>query len=539
MTIPTRAGTLPQADDLIDVAALVAAYQDAPDPSVEAQRVAFGTSGHRGTSLTRSFNEAHVLAMTEAVCRYRSSHSITGPLFVGRDTHALSEAAMTTILEVLGGHQIDVIVDSRNRPLPTPLISHEIIEHNRGRTHGFADGIIVTPSHNPPEDGGFKYNPPHGGPAETEVTRWIESEANSLLESGTQSVRRGAVSPIPRDLVDAYVGALSSVVDLDAIRASGLHLAVDPLGGASLPVWEQIVDRYGLHLDIVNAGLDPTFRFVPLDRDGRIRMDCSSPYAMCHLTELRDRFDLAFANDPDADRHGIVTRDAGLMNPNHFLAVCVSFLFAGNRPWPNSAGIGKTLVTTAIIDRIAETFDRELVEVPVGFKWFGSGLLDGSLGFACEESAGASFLSRDGSSWSTDKDGIILCLLAAEITARAQSDPSVLYERLTERFGNPRYRRTDAPATLEQKAKLRRLAPSDVQASTLAGQSITDVLTHAPGNGAPIGGLKVVAENGWFAARPSGTEDIYKIYAESFVDEEHLARILEEAQSLVSATLSG
>lgn len=533
----TRAGSLPGTEDLVDVPRLLEAYHEAPDPTVEAQRVAFGTSGHRGSSLTHTFTEAHVLAMTEAVCRYRSAHGITGPLFLGRDTHALSECAMVSILEVLGGHNIDVIVDAQDRPLPTPLISHEIIEHNRGRSTRIADGIVVTPSHNPPEDGGFKYNPPHGGPAETEVTTWIEAEANRVLESELPTVRRAHVASTRRDLVGAYVDALPSVIDFDRIRASGLHLAVDPLGGASLPVWQEVVDRYSVNLDIVNASLDPTFRFVPLDADGRIRMDCSSPYAMSHLTELRDRFDLAFANDPDADRHGIVTREAGLMNPNHFLAVCVSFLFGGNRGWPATARIGKTLVTSAIIDRVASDLHREVVEVPVGFKWFGPGLLDGSLGFACEESAGASFLSRNGSAWSTDKDGIILCLLAAEITAHAQSDPSVLYDRLAARFGEPVYRRAEAPATLRDKARLRRLSPTDVKASTLAGQPILEVLTQAPGNGAAIGGLKVVAEDGWFAARPSGTEDIYKIYAESFVGEEHLGCILDEARSLVSEAL--
>ena len=534
-----RPGTLPGPDDLIDVDRLLEAYRTAPDPSLEEQRVAFGTSGHRGTSLAGTFQEAHVLAMTEAVCRYREQHGIHGPLIVGRDTHALSAVATETILEVLGARGVDVIVDSEDRPVPTPTVSHAIITHNRGRSDGLADGLVVTPSHNPPEDGGYKYNPPHGGPAETDVTKWIEAEANRILDEGVESVRRERSEPTRRDLIGAYVDDLPNVIDLDAIRDSGLKLGVDPLGGASLPVWQLIAERHGLDLEIVNEELDPTFRFVPFDADGVIRMDCSSPHAMTRLTELRDRFDLAFANDPDADRHGVVTREAGLMNPNHFLAACVAYLFGGNREWDGGARVGKTLVTSAIIDRVAADLGREVYEVPVGFKWYGAGLMDGSLGFGCEESAGASLLRRDGTAWSTDKDGIVLCLLAAEITARGGEDPSALYARLAERHGAPLYRRTNAPATFQQKATLKKLSAASVTADTLAGQPIEAILTEAPGNGAAIGGLKVIAEDGWFAARPSGTEDIYKIYAESFAGEEHLERLLEEAQALVDAALAG
>jgi phosphoglucomutase len=533
----TRAGRLPEPDDLIDVGRLLSAYRDRPDPARPGQRVSFGTSGHRGTSFARTFNEDHVLAVTEGVCRYRAANGITGPLFVGRDTHALSEVATATILEVLAGNGVDVVVDAGDRPVPTPLISYAILTYNRGRTSGLADGIVVTPSHNPPEDGGFKYNPPHGGPADTDVTGWIQREANSLLDAGLAGVKRGSAEPQRHDLIAAYVDDLPSVIDIDAIRDGGLRLGVDPLGGASLPVWEQIVERHGLDLEIVNSELDPTFRFVPLDHDGRIRMDCSSPYAMRKLTDLRDRFDLAFANDPDADRHGIVTPGAGLMNPNHHLAACIAYLFGGNRDWPAQTGVGKTLVSSAIIDRVTADLGRRLVEVPVGFKWFVSGLLDGSIGFGGEESAGASFLRRDGTAWSTDKDGLIPCLLAAEMTVRTGRDPGQVYDELAERLGRPVYRRTDAPATPEQKAVLAKLSPEQVTASELAGEPITGILTTAPGNGAPIGGLKVTTENGWFAARPSGTEDIYKIYAESFLGEDHLERILAEARDVVASAL--
>ncbi len=530
-TTHAHAGELPEAGDLIDVAALLAAYGERPDPA----RVAFGTSGHRGSSLAGTFNEAHVLAITEAVCRYRARKGITGPLFVGRDTHALSEVATETILSVLAGNRVEAVVDAADGPVPTPVISHAILTHNRGRTDGLADGIVVTPSHNPPEDGGFKYNPPSGGPADTDVTGWIERLANSLLDGTLGNVHRAAPAPDRRDLVGAYVDDLPAVVDMELIRGSGLRLGVDPLGGASLPVWRLIVERHGLDLEIVNDELDPTFSFVPRDHDGRVRMDCSSPYAMRRLTDLADRFDLAFANDPDADRHGIVTPGGGLMNPNHVLAASVAYLFGDARGF--SGAVGKTLVSSSMIDRVTWDLGRRLVETPVGFKWFVDGLLDGSIGFGGEESAGASFLRRDGSAWSTDKDGLIPCLLAAEMTARGGRDPSQVYDGLAARFGRPVYRRTDAPATPEQKAVLGRLAPASIDASELAGEPITEVLTTAPGNGAAIGGLKIVTENGWFAARPSGTEDVYKIYAESFHGEDHLERLLGEAQAVVTDAL--
>ncbi len=530
-TTNAHAGELPQAGDLIDVAALLAAYGERPDPA----RVSFGTSGHRGSSLAGTFNEAHVLAITEAVCRYRANKGITGPLFVGRDTHALSEVATDTILSVLAGNGVEAVVDAAGGPVPTPVVSHAILTHNRGRTSGLADGIVVTPSHNPPEDGGFKYNPPSGGPADTDVTGWIERLANSLLDRTLGNVHRTAPAPDRRDLVGAYVDDLPAVIDMELIRGSGLRLGVDPLGGASLPVWRLIAERHGLDLQIVNDELDPTFRFVPRDHDGRVRMDCSSPFALRRLTDLAGRFDLAFANDPDADRHGIVTPGGGLMDPNHVLAACVAYLFGDARGF--SGAVGKTLVSSSMIDRVTGDLGRRLVETPVGFKWFVDGLLDGSIGFGGEESAGASFLRRDGSAWSTDKDGLIPCLLAAEMTARGGRDPSQVYDGLAQRFGRPVYRRTDAPATPEQKAVLGRLSPASIGASELAGEPITEVLTTAPGNGAAIGGLKIVTENGWFAARPSGTEDIYKIYAESFQGEDHLERLLGEAQSVVAAAL--
>jgi phosphoglucomutase len=537
-----RAGQLPGPDDLIDVDALIAAYHDErPDPSEVSQRVSFGTSGHRGSATSRTFNEAHVLAISEAVCRHRAAQGIDGPLFLGRDTHALSEPAPRTIVEVLGGHGVDVVLDADDGATPTPVISHAILAHNRGGGRGTADGIVVTPSHNPPGDGGFKYNPPHGGPADTDVTGAIEEAANELLEAGLDGVRRVRFEHAEfqrRDYAGAYVDDLDAVIDLDAIRGSGLRLGVDPLGGASLRYWELIAERHRLDLEVVNAELDPTFRFVPLDWDGKIRMDCSSPHAMAKLTEIKDRFDVAFANDPDADRHGIVTPSAGLLNPNHHLAVCIEYLFGGAREW-GEAGIGKTLVSSSMIDRVADDLGRRLVEVPVGFKWFVDGLLDGSLGFGGEESAGASFLRRDGGPWSTDKDGLIPCLLAAEMTARDGRDPGERYRGLTERFGEAVYKRTDVAATPEEKAVLKKLSPDQVTSSELAGEPITDVLTEAPGNGAPIGGLKVVAEGGWFAARPSGTEDVYKIYAESFRGEEHLERIVAEAEEIVKSALSG
>ncbi len=542
MSVSEHAGRLPDPATLVDVDALIGAYYDErPDPAVATQRVAFGTSGHRGTSHAHTFNEAHVLAIAEAVCRYRDEQGIDGPLFLGRDTHALSEPAARTIVEVLAAHDVGVMVDAGDGFTPTPAISHAILTHNRHHGHGTADGIVVTPSHNPPEDGGVKYNPPHGGPADTDVTGWIQDQANALLEGGLRDVLRtaDARSVHRHDYVSAYVDDLPSVVDLDAIRGAGLRLGVDPLGGASAAYWAAIRDRHGLDLTITNDVIDPTFRFVPVDWDGKVRMDCSSPYAMAKLTELADRFDVAFANDPDADRHGIVTPGAGLLNPNHHLAACIAYLFGGHRTWPASTSVGKTLVSSAIIDRVAADLHRRVVEVPVGFKWFVAGLLDGSLGFGGEESAGASFLRRDGSAWTTDKDGLIPCLLAAEMTARTGADPGRIYEQLAGRFGRPSYRRVDVAATPEQKAVLAKLSAAQVTDEQLAGEPIRDVLTHAPGNDAPIGGVKVVAASAWFAARPSGTEDVYKVYAESFLGDEHLGRVIAEAEELVARALGG
>jgi phosphoglucomutase len=545
MSVSEKAGHLADPADLVDVDALIGAYYDErPDPANAAQRVAFGTSGHRGTSTAGTFNEAHVLAIAEAICRYRAAQGIDGPLYLGRDTHALSEPAARTIVEVLVAHDVDVMVDQDDGYTPTPAISHAILTHNRksgpART---ADGIVVTPSHNPPTDGGVKYNPPHGGPADTDVTGWIQDEANRLLEGGLREVERAAADRAPtvhhHDYVSAYVDELGAVVDLELIRESGLKLGVDPLGGSSYAYWVAIRDRHGLDLTITNDAIDPTFRFVPVDWDGKIRMDCSSPYAMARLRELADRFDVAFANDPDADRHGIVTPGAGLLNPNHHLAVCVSYLFGGHREWPERTGIGKTLVSSAIIDRVAADVGRRLAEVPVGFKWFVEGLLDGAIGFGGEESAGASFLRVDGGAWSTDKDGLIPCLLAAELTARTGSDPGETYDRLAERLGRPSYRRVDVAASPEEKANLGRLSAEQVTTKELAGEPIREVLTRAPANDAPIGGVKVVAESAWFAARPSGTEDVYKVYAESFLGDEHLERVIAEAQVLVTGALGG
>jgi phosphoglucomutase len=532
-----RAGRLPEATDLIDLGELVAAYHER-EP---ADPVAFGTSGHRGTSLDGSFTEAHVVAISAAVCRHRAEHGVEGPLYLGRDTHALSEPAFRTIVEVLAGHGVDVVVDAEDRPTPTPVISHAILTYNRDTVGEIADGIVVTPSHNPPGDGGYKYNPPHGGPADTEVTGWIEQEANRLLEEGVGGVRRVPYEQAAverRDYVSAYVDDLPSVIDLDAIRGAGLRLGVDPLGGASLPYWAAIAERHGIDLEIVNGALDPTFRFVPLDWDGKIRMDCSSPYAMSRLRAMAGRFDVAFANDPDADRHGIVTPSAGLLNPNHHLAACVAYLFGGNRDWGEQVAIGKTLVSSSIIDAVARDLGRRLLEVPVGFKWFVEGLGEGTLGFGGEESAGASFLRRDGTAWSTDKDGLIPCLLAAEMKASTGKDPGEVYAGLADRFGHAAYRRIDVAASPEEKAVLKRLSPEQVTSDALAGEPIRDVLTEAPGNGAPIGGLKVAAEHGWFAARPSGTEDVYKVYAEALDGEERLERVLAEAQEIVREALS-
>src|SRR5829696_7634151 len=533
MTVHERAGRLPEASDLIDVGELIAAYRER-EP---AEPVAFGTSGHRGTSLDGSFTEAHVVAISAAVCRHRAQQGVEGPLFLGRDTHALSEPAFRTIVEVLAANGVSVVIDGDDLPTPTPVISHAILVHNRNGAGAMADGIVVTPSHNPPGDGGFKYNPAHGGPADTDVTGWIEREANRLLEQGLGDVPRTPFEQAAverRDYVSAYVDDLPSVVDLDAIRGAGLRLGVDPLGGASLPYWAAIGERHGIDLAIVNDRLDPTFSFVPLDWDGKIRMDCSSPHAMSRLRDMAGDFDVAFANDPDADRHGIVTPVAGLLNPNHHLAACVAYLFGGNRDWDGQVAVGKTLVSSSIIDAVAQDLGRRLLEVPVGFKWFVEGLLDGSLGFGGEESAGASFLRRDGTVWSTDKDGIVPALLAAEITARTDRDPGQIYQELTSEFGESVYTRTEAPATVKEKEILKKLSPQQVRSKELAGEPIQKILTHAPGNGAPIGGLKVVAESGWFAARPSGTEDIYKIYVESFLGTDHLRRILDEAQTIVS-----
>jgi phosphoglucomutase len=525
---------------LVDVDRLVGAYYDIqPDPLVPAQAVAFGTSGHRGSSLIGSFNEAHILAMSEAICRFRHARGFDGPLFLGRDTHALSEPAYRSAIEVLVGNGVTVLIDRATDYTPTPALSHAILAYNTGRHHGLADGIVITPSHNPPEDGGFKYNPPSGGPADADVTGWIQNEANALLRAGLDGIRRiayeRAASQVRGHPVLAdYVADLANVVDMEAIRTSGLRLGVDPLGGASVAYWPAIRDRFGLDLTVTNESVDPRFAFMTVDWDGRIRMDPSSPYAMARLIGLKDRFDIAFANDTDADRHGIVAGGAGLMDPNQYLSAAAAYLFGGNRDWGTDVAIGKTLVSTSMLDRIAGDLGRRLFEVPVGFKWFVDGLLDGSLGFGGEESAGASFLRRDGTVWTTDKDGIIACLLAAELTARSGRDPAAKYRELTDRFGVPSYRRIDAPATREQKAVLAGLSSAQVVASLLAGESISAVLTVAPGNDAPIGGIKVVAEHGWFAARPSGTEDLYKVYAESFLGEQHLARIVEEAQAMVS-----
>ncbi|QWF21939.1 phosphoglucomutase (alpha-D-glucose-1,6-bisphosphate-dependent) [Nocardioides sp. LMS-CY] len=537
-----RAGTPALPEDLVDVAHLVTAYYTGvPDPDDPEQQVAFGTSGHRGSSLRTAFNETHILATTQAIVDYRRSQGYDGPLFLGRDTHGLSEPAWASALEVLAGNDVTVLVDDRDGYTPTPAVSHAILRANRGG--GTADGIVVTPSHNPPSDGGFKYNPPHGGPADSDATSAIAERANELIRGGLAEVRRvpfarARAAASAYDFLGTYVDDLPHVVDLDAIRAAGVRIGADPLGGASVAYWGEIADRHGLDLTVVNPLVDATWRFMTLDWDGRIRMDCSSPSAMASLIAQRDRYDVATGNDADSDRHGIVTPDAGLMNPNHFLAVAIGHLFGGARPdWPASARIGKTLVSSSMIDRVAASLGRELVEVPVGFKWFVPGLIDGSFGFGGEESAGASFLRRDGSVWTTDKDGIILALLASEILATTGRSPSAHYAALVERHGEPAYARIDAPATREQKAALAALSPDDVTATTLAGEEITAKLTEAPGNGAKLGGLKVTTGSAWFAARPSGTEDVYKIYAESFRGPEHLAAVQEEARSVVSAAL--
>ena len=518
-------------------------YALQPDPSVASQRVAFGTSGHRGSSSSCSFNEAHIVAISQAVCEYRAAQGIDGPMYIGIDTHALSEPALISAVEVFAANDVQVMIDADSGFTPTPVISHAILNHNRGRERGLADGVVITPSHNPPSDGGFKYNPPSGGPADTAITAWIENRANELI-ADPAGIRRlpwaralKADNVHRHDFVTPYVGELGSVIDMDAIRDSGVRIGADPMGGSGVHYWEPIRERYGLNLEVVSDTVDPSFRFMRVDRDGKIRMDCSSPAAMAGLIGLKDRYDVAFGNDTDFDRHGIVTPSAGLLNPNHYLAVAIDYLFRERTGWPSTAAIGKTLVSSSMIDRIAAESGRRLQEVPVGFKWFVEGLLDGSLGFGGEESAGASFLRRDGTAWSTDKDGIILDLLAAEITAKTGRDPGEHYKDLEARFGSPVYERIDAPATPEQKSVLKNLSPEQVTASELAGEAITSKLTEAPGNGAAIGGLKVTTGNGWFAARPSGTENIYKIYAESFRGPDHLKAIQHEARQIVSAAL--
>ncbi|WP_436761498.1 phosphoglucomutase (alpha-D-glucose-1,6-bisphosphate-dependent) [Streptosporangium sp. V21-05] len=540
-----HAGQPARPSDLVDVARLVTSYYALhPDPGEVGQRVAFGTSGHRGSSLNVAFNEDHILATSQAIVEYRAAQGIDGPLFLGADTHALSEPARVSALEVFAANGVTVVIDSRDGYTPTPSVSHAILAHNRGRSSGRADGVVVTPSHNPPGDGGFKYNPPHGGPADTDATSWIQDRANALIADGLKEVRRvpytralAADTTGRYDFLGHYVDDLPSVLDLDAIREAGVSIGADPLGGASVAYWGEIAERHRLDLTVINPLTDPTWRFMTLDWDGKIRMDCSSPYAMASLIANRDAFDVSTGNDADADRHGIVTPDGGLMNPNHYLAVAISYLYSHRPGWPADAGIGKTLVSSGMIDRVAADLGRRLMEVPVGFKWFVPGLLDGSLGFGGEESAGASFLRRDGSVWTTDKDGLILALLASEIIATTGRSPSEHYRDLVSRFGDPAYARVDAPATREEKAVLAKLSAEQVTAGSLAGEEITQVLTSAPGNGAAIGGLKVATESAWFAARPSGTEDVYKIYAESFKGPEHLERVQQEARDLVSESL--
>jgi phosphoglucomutase len=545
MTTHPLAGKPVPATLLVDLSSLEREYyQRQPDLDDTRQLVAFGTSGHRGSSLAGTFTEAHVLAITQAICDYRRTHKITGPTYMGKDTHALSGPAQRTALEVLAGNHVETFIQAHDAATPTPAISHAILCHNLLRPHGLADGIVITPSHNPPEDGGMKYNPPHGGPAETEVTKWVQTRANELLRGGNRAVKRlpfatalKAASTHHKDFVLGYVQDLKSVIHVDSIRAADLSLGVDPLGGASLHYWERIAEIFDLSISVVNPTIDPTFRFMPLDHDGKIRMDCSSPWAMAGLLKLKDHYSVAFANDPDADRHGIVTPSAGLLNPNHFLAVAIDYLLATRPVWPKAAAVGKTVVSSSMIDRVVKKHVRLLTEVPVGFKWF-AGLFDSSLCFGGEESAGASFLRMDGSVWTTDKDGILLALLAAEITARTGKDPGIHYQELTAAFGTPYYTRIDAPATPEQKALLQKLSPEAITASDLAGEPILAKLTRAPGNHEPIGGLKVVTDHGWFAARPSGTENLYKVYAESFTSEHHLDAIVAEAQQIVADALA-
>lgn len=540
MDVSPLAGKPAPQSILVNIPKLVSAYYtNHPDPSDKSQLVEFGTSGHRGTSLKNTFNEDHIFAITQAICEFRKSKGIAGPLFLGKDTHALSEPSFASAIEVLAANGIDILVQSDWGYTPTPVISHAILAHNR-KKESAADGIVITPSHNPPEFGGFKYNPPSGGPADTEITALIQSRANELLREKNREVK---MIPYERalksgriflhDFIGSFVGDLRSVVDMDAIQSAGIRIGVDPMGGASLPYWEPIVETYGISVEIVNRFLDPTFSFMTVDKDGKIRMDCSSPYAMARLIGLKDTFDVAFGNDPDSDRHGIVTRSAGLMNPNHYLSVAVWYLFQNRPGWKEGAGVGKTLVSSAMIDRVSAHMGRRVFEVPVGFKWFVDALIEGSYAFACEESAGASFLRQDSTAWSTDKDGIIMDLLAAEIMAKTGKDPGEIYLSLTERFGNPLYERIDQPANTDQKSILKKLGPEMISADKLAGEKIEAKLSHAPANGEPIGGIKVVAQNGWFAARPSGTEDIYKIYTESFKSAEHLLQIQQEATEIV------
>jgi phosphoglucomutase len=546
VNISPLAGKPAPVSHLADIPKLITVYYaERPDPAVPAQQVAFGTSGHRGSSFERSFNEWHILAITQAICEYRRAQSITGPLYLGIDTHALSQPAFASAIEVLAANAVEVMIADKTDYTPTPAVSHAILTYNRGRQNGLADGIVVTPSHNPPEDGGFKYNPPHGGPAGAEITAAVQQRANQLLANGLNGVQRlpfaralNASTTHRHDFVDAYVADLANVLDMEAIRSAGIRLGVDPLGGAGVHYWQPIAERYGLNLTIVNDAVDPTFRFMTVDWDGNIRMDPSSPYAMQGLIGLKDRFDIAFACDTDHDRHGIVAKSAGLMPPNHYLSVAIHYLFSHRAGWREDAAVGKTVVSSSMIDRVAARLGRRLHEVPVGFKWFVDGLLTGGLGFAGEESAGASFLRSDGCVWTTDKDGITAALLAAEITAKTGRDPGEIYRELTREFGEPFYDRIDAPATPEQKAILARLSPEHIHETDLAGEKIERILTKAPGDGNPIGGVKVIAAGGWFAARPSGTENIYKIYAESFRSREHLGRIQQEAQTIVRNTFA-
>jgi phosphoglucomutase len=543
MTPHPLAGNLASRSMLINIKRLVTAYyQNHPNPKNLTERVVFGTSGHRGSSLKKSFNEDHVLAITQAVCDYRRSNGINGPLFLGMDTHALSEPSHMTAVEVLAGNEVNVIVHKNLNVTPTPVISHAILVYNRGRKAALSDGMVITPSHNPPDDGGLKYNPPHGGPADNSATRWIEDRANAIIQSGLKEIRKIPYEKAIKtgclhqyDYMTSYVEDLKNIIDLEIIRSSGVRIGVDPMGGSTLPFWEQIAQRYELALNVVNPIVDPTFNFMTMDYDGKIRMDCSSPYAMARLIELKDKYDIAFGNDPDGDRHGIVTPSTGLMNPNHYLSVAIWYLFHNRSGWSKDVAIGKTLVTSSMIDRIAGDMGRKLFEVPVGFKWFVKGLMNGTLGFAGEESAGASFLRKDGTVWTTDKDGFILNLLAAEMTARTGSDPGVQYQNLIEMFGNPIYERIDAAATPEQKEVLSKLSPNKITESTLAGEIILAKLIEAPGNNAPFGGIKIVTQNGWFAVRPSGTEEIYKFYAESLKSKEHLAWIQQEARAIIKS----